>query len=250
MVQEGIETKASPFLLGKSAFQSRQSHPSGVEFHESLSFPSRVHPMLGRAPQPTVEPLSSPTIDKVVQQVIEVLLRPAKKNPVLVGDSLANVHAVFKQLQTVIKSGDVAEPLQNIPILTPELSSLSFQSRSRPEMEGKLAELSKIVDDCMPRGCILHVGDLQWFVDPVPQNSLGSTYCAAQHTAIELGHILERHKGNRLWFIGVATSQTYSRCQALYPTLESQWELQLVDVASPVNFGFNARSVASFLLPV
>lgn len=214
-----------------------------LDMPDFASFNPRTHTMLVRAPSPIMELPPSPTRENEVKQAMEVMLRSSSpRNPVLVGDSLASVNAVLQQLQSLIRAGEVAEELRNVQILTPDFSSQSFRVRTRQEMDEMHMALSKKVDECMPRGCIVHIGDLQWFVDPLPPNPSGSsTYCAAKHTAVELERMLERHKNNHLWFISVASSHNYVQCQALHPTLESKWGLQGVSIASPINFGPNHR---------
>jgi len=103
---------------------------------------------------------------------------------------------------------------------------------SQLEIEQKLGELSRIVDECMPEGALLHLGDLQWLSDPVQVKKGTASFCPAQHAVAELERLLLRHAGSRLWFVGVATQQVFARCQARHPELEGRWGLQPLQVAS------------------
>jgi hypothetical protein len=177
-----------------------------------------------------------------VFRLIEILLRPSKRNALLVvdSDSSARANAVVKDLAILIKMGQVPEQLCRLKVLDPQLSSLSFASCSQLDMEQKLGKLSKIVDECMPAGAVLHLGDLQWLSDPVHFKKGAVRFCPAQHAAAELGRLLLRHAGSRLWFVGVATQQVFVKCQARHPELEVQWGLQPLQVASSTSLYFSA----------
>lgn len=177
-----------------------------------------------------------------VCQLIEILLRPSKRNALLVvdSDSSARANAVVKDLAILIKMGQVPEQLCRLKVLDPQLSSLSFASCSQLDMEQKLGKLSKIVDECMPAGAVLHLGDLQWLSDPVHIKKGAVHFCPAQHAAAELERLLLRHAGSRLWFVGVATQQVFVKCQARHPELEVQWGLQPLQVASSTSLYFSA----------
>ncbi|CAK9199063.1 unnamed protein product [Sphagnum troendelagicum] len=177
-----------------------------------------------------------------VCRLIEILLRPSKRNALLVvdSDSSARADAVVKDLAILIKMGQVPEQLCRLKVLDPQLSSLSFASCSQLDMEQKLGKLSNIVDECMPAGAVLHLGDLQWLSDPVHFKKGAVRFCPAQHAAAELGRLLLRHAGSRLWFVGVATQQVFVKCQARHPELEVQWGLQPLQVASSTSLYFSA----------
>ncbi|CAM6037714.1 unnamed protein product [Sphagnum compactum] len=177
-----------------------------------------------------------------VCRLIEILLRPSKRNALLVvdSDSSACANAVVEDLAILIKLGQVPEQLRTLKVLDPQLSSLSFAACSQLDMEQKLGKLSKIVDECMPAGAVLHLGDLQWLSDPVHIKKGAMSFCPAQHAAAELERLLLRHAGSRLWFVGVATQQVFVKCQAQHPELEVQWGLQPLQVASSTSLYFSA----------
>jgi len=168
--------------------------------------------------------------DEDVQNILEIFLRPRNRNAILIGDTTANANATVEDLALGIKNGNVPAQLQGLQFLDPKLSSSSFGYCSSLEMEQKLAELSKIVEECMPAGAILHIGDLQWLAEPMQLKKGPSNFCPAQRTAAELRQLLIRHANNRLWFVGVATPNIFSRLQALYPSLTSDWGLEPVQV--------------------
>ncbi|CAM6037132.1 unnamed protein product [Sphagnum compactum] len=167
-------------------------------------------------------------------RLMEILLRSTKRNALIVvdSDSSACASAIVKDLALRIKNGRVPEQLHGLQVLDPQLSSSSFALCSQLEIEQKLGELSRIVDECMPEGALLHLGDLQWLSDPVQVKKGTASFCPAQHAVAELERLLLRHAGSRLWFVGVATQQVFARCQARHPELEGRWGLQPLQVAS------------------
>jgi hypothetical protein len=167
-------------------------------------------------------------------RLMEILLRSTKRNALLVvdSDSSACASAIVKDLALRIKTGQVPEQLHGLQVLEPQLSSSSFALCSQLEIEQKLGELSRIVDECMPGGALLHLGDLQWLSDPVQVKKGTASFCPAQHAVAELERLLLRHADSRLWFVGVATQQVFARCQARDPELEGRWGLQPLQVAS------------------
>jgi hypothetical protein len=168
--------------------------------------------------------------DEDMQKILDIFLRP--RNAILISDTTVNANATVDDMALRIKNGSVPTQLQGLQFLDPKLSSSSFGYCSSLEMEQKLAELSKIVEECMPAGAILHIGDLQWLAEPMQLKKGPSNFCPAQRTAAELRQLLHRHANHRLWFVGVATSTTFARLQSLYPSLTSEWGLELVHVST------------------
>lgn len=191
--------------------------------------------------------VSLPSREEDIRNVVEILLAGRNRNAVLIGDTAVGANAVVEDLAFRIKNGNVPAQLQGLQFLDPKLSLSSFSFCSSLEMEQKLAELSKIVEECMPAGAILHIGDLQWLTEPMQLKKGPSNFCPAQRTAAELRNLLHRHASNRLWFMGVVTPHIFTRLQALYPSLASEWNLQPVQVTTafqPAQPTFLQRSVS------
>lgn len=211
-----------------------------------------VNPAMGAWPQAEVV---SPEVgfrgrscsrDEDVQKILDIFLRP--RNVILIGDTTVNANATVDDVALRIKNGSVPTQLQGLQFLDPKLSSSSFGYCSSLEMEQKLAELSKIVEECMPAGAILHIGDLQWLAEPMQLKKGPSNFCPAQRTAQELRQLLHRHANHRLWLVGVATSNTFGRLQSLYPSLMNEWGLEPVHISTmfqPSQPPFLHRSVHS-----
>jgi hypothetical protein len=82
------------------------------------------------------------------------------------------------------------------------------------------------------------------FLDP--KLSLSSfSYCSSLEMEQKLRNLLHRHANNRLWFMGVVTPHIFTRLQALYPSLASEWNLQSVQVTTAFQPTFLQRSAFS-----
>ncbi|KAJ4911146.1 Double Clp-N motif-containing P-loop nucleoside triphosphate hydrolases superfamily protein [Raphanus sativus] len=146
-----------------------------------------------------------------VERVMDILGRGKKRNPVLVGDSEPGrvTREVFKR----IESGEASAVVKSSEVVNfEEIGSVRIR-----ELDGLLETRIEKNSDT---GVVLNLGDLKWLVEGQPSSAVG-----------ELRRLLEKYEG-RLWFIGTATCETYLRCQVYHPSMESDWDLQAVSLAS------------------
>uniref|UniRef100_A0A7I4AUF5 Clp R domain-containing protein n=1 Tax=Physcomitrium patens TaxID=3218 RepID=A0A7I4AUF5_PHYPA len=233
MTHEENETKTSAKLSSgvmnqANSMGSWQQSDASIGSHERRELAIKTPNSSNRLVGPGA---SLPLRDEDVLNILEIFLKPKNRNVILVGDTMA-ANNVSSNLALKIKHGNVPAQLQCLQFLDPQLSSSSFGYCSSLEIEQKLAELSKIVEECMPAGAILHIGDLQWLAEPMQLKKGPSNFCPAQRTASELCQLLIRHASNRLWFIGVATPQIFARLQVLHPSLLADWGLQPVQISA------------------
>lgn len=178
-----------------------------------------------------------------VKKVFDILLRSTKKrNPVLVGES--EPEAVIKEALSRIEKGELGEgPLKNVQVIPIEKVLVS----EKTQIPAKLKELRGLIEgrirDSNGGGIILDLGDLKWLVEhPVGIGVPGSGGVAQQvvweirvaavaEMAKLLGRFGESNSG-RIWLIGNATCETYLRCQVYHPSMENDWDLQAVPIAS------------------
>ena len=233
VLQEENETKSlvkiSPGVMNQAnsitSWQQSEVSLEGERREVMLRASSRANQMVGSV-------VSLPPREEDIHNIVEILLAPRNRNAILIGDTTVGANCVVEDLALRIKNGTVSAQLQGLQFLDPKLSLSSFSYCSSLEMEQKLAELSKIVEECMPAGAILHIGDLQWLAEPMQLKKGPLNFCPAQRTATELRNLLIRHANNRLWFVGVVTPNTFARLQVLYPSLASEWSLQPVQVTT------------------
>lgn len=177
------------------------------------------------------------------KQVLEVLLRKKMRNPVLLGDSAARVDGIMKSVIQLLERGNVPEQLHGVKVISANLSFLTLMNASKEELRLRFIELNKSVQDLiLTGGVVVNVGNLQWLLQLRASASQLAGFCPVQQAAHEVRELYARHHdSNRIWLIGSATNQVYRNCQALYPALESQWEIQPVLVGASGLASLTAR---------
>ncbi|KAL9151038.1 hypothetical protein ABFS82_11G027400 [Erythranthe guttata] len=171
-----------------------------------------------------------------VNRVIEIMSRRTKKrNPVLVGDT--EPEAVVKELLRKIENREFGSDgiFKNAQVISMERLGLL----SSNEIISKIDELGAVVEGMIGSGgVILDLGDLKWLVEQ--RQPLDSEMGRAA-AVVEMAKLLARFTGdgggggggeNKLWCIGTATCETYLRCQVYHSTMENDWDLQAVPMAS------------------
>ncbi|KAL0334167.1 UNVERIFIED_CONTAM: protein SUPPRESSOR OF MAX2 1 [Sesamum angustifolium] len=178
-----------------------------------------------------------------VKKVLEIMIRSKKRNAVLVGDS--EPEAVVKELLRKIENKELGSDgiLKNAQIISVEKGHLS----DKTQIPAKIKELGGMIESRIESGgVILDLGDLKWLVEQPAsfggvqqQNHQQPVVSETGRVAVvEMAKLLARFRGddgnedNKLWLIGTATCETYLRCQVYHSTMESDWDLQAVPMAS------------------
>ncbi|KAM3269836.1 protein SUPPRESSOR OF MAX2 1 [Capsicum chacoense] len=165
-----------------------------------------------------------------VKRVMEIMLRGKKRNPVLVGE--AEPEGVVNELFSKIEKGEFGV-LKDIQIVK---MAQEF-SRDKNEIVNKIKELGGVIESKLSNcgGVIVHLGDLKWLVEQQQQPPMISEI--GKSSVIEMAKLVARFRedngnNNRLWLMGTATCETYLRCQVYHSTMENDWDLQAVPIAS------------------
>ncbi|XP_074267141.1 protein SUPPRESSOR OF MAX2 1-like [Silene latifolia] len=166
----------------------------------------------------------NPRIVNDVDKVLGILSRLKKRNPVLVGES--EPRGVVKEVLSKIRDG----LLKGVEVMV--ISVEEELGLDRGELVSKVKGLGELIDRKMTgngvggSGVVVDLGDLKWLV-----NQGGSE--AVRAVVMEMGRVLRKFgEGSRIWFIGTATCETYLRCQVYCPTIESEWDLQLISIVA------------------
>ncbi|EYU42459.1 hypothetical protein ABFS82_10G132600 [Erythranthe guttata] len=174
-----------------------------------------------------------------VKKVFEIMSRSKKRNPVLVGDSEPEsvVKEFLKKIET--KELETDQNFKNIQVVSME-KGLFLSDKSR--ILSKIEELGKEIESKISSGgVVLDLGDLKWLVEQQQKQPVVSEIGRA--AVAEMTKLVARFSGganeggggggkNRLWLIGTATCETYLRCQVYHSTMEIDWDLQAVPIAS------------------
>ncbi|KAG6427828.1 hypothetical protein SASPL_112075 [Salvia splendens] len=183
-------------------------------------------------PQPNQNAYLNPRLSgtpkgEELKKVLEIMSRSRKRNPILVGDS--EPEAVVKELLRKIVNKEIGENLilKNVEVVSIELGLLS-------DIASKLEELGGVIEGRIRGGgVILDLGDLKWLVEHQKQQQ--PVVSEAGRAAVAgIKALLARFGGetNKLWLIGTATCETYLRCQVYHSSMENDWDLQAVPIAS------------------
>ncbi|XP_019160264.1 PREDICTED: protein SUPPRESSOR OF MAX2 1-like [Ipomoea nil] len=179
-----------------------------------------------------------------LRKILEILARTKKRNPILVGEG--EPEAVAKELFRRIEKGELGAagegPLKNVQLIPIDKDSLLSDKNEIPM---KIKQLGDLIGTRIGNGkaVILDLGDLKWLVEqpiPPPQQQQQPVVSDASRTAVaEIAKLLAAFAGDtagaghsRIWLIGTATCETYLRCQVYHSTMENDWDLQAVPMAS------------------
>ncbi|KAH7859960.1 hypothetical protein Vadar_007522 [Vaccinium darrowii] len=150
-----------------------------------------------------------------IKRVMDILTRTKKRNPVLVGDSEPGF--VMRELMLRIEKGEGfgEGELKNVEVI---------------QVPKKVKELGGLIETRLGRSnVIVDLGDLKWLVEG------GSGGDTGREAVAEMAEVVAKFGGSgggKVWLIGTATCETYLRCQVYFPSMENDWDLQAVPVAS------------------
>ncbi|XP_058187271.1 protein SUPPRESSOR OF MAX2 1 [Rhododendron vialii] len=152
-----------------------------------------------------------------IKRVIDVLMRNKKRNPVLVGNS--EPESVVRELMRRIEKGE-------------GFGEGEFKNVEVIQVGKKVKELGGVIEARMGRSgggsVIVDLGDLKWLVEG------GSGGDTGREAVAEVAEVVARFGGGggKVSLIGTATCETYLRCQVYFPSMENDWDLQAVPIAS------------------
>ncbi|KAF9676528.1 hypothetical protein SADUNF_Sadunf08G0011300 [Salix dunnii] len=165
-----------------------------------------------------------------VMIVLNALVRK-KRNIVITGECLATAESVVRGVMDKVERGEASGDLRSARFIS--LPLFSLRSLSKEKLEQKLVELRCTVKSYTSNGVVLYLGDLKWISDF--WSSYGehrrSYYSTVDHIILELKNLVQVFsETGRLWLMGIATFQTYMKCKAGHPSLETMWELYPVTI--------------------
>ncbi|KAJ4826831.1 hypothetical protein Tsubulata_023650 [Turnera subulata] len=212
----------SSITVSSKAKESTKPQVLGATMSQSLPF-SQFGVTLNK-------PLDQPARNDDVMCVLDSLVSK-KRNTVITGEGLAGAETIVRGVMHKFESGDVSGDLRSVRFIS--LPLFSLRSLPKEEVEQKLADLRCMVKSCMSNGVILYLGDLKWIADfwATYGEQRRSYYCSVEQIIMELKRLVSGYsETGRFWLMGFATFQTYMKCKAGHPSLETIWELYPVTV--------------------
>eukprot|EP00268_Persea_americana_P031860 TRINITY_DN3112_c1_g1_i1.p1 TRINITY_DN3112_c1_g1~~TRINITY_DN3112_c1_g1_i1.p1 ORF type:complete len:1137 (+),score=227.46 TRINITY_DN3112_c1_g1_i1:305-3715(+) len=167
---------------------------------------------------------SSDLVDNC-RRIGKVLVSEKSRNPLLVGVCAGD--AVQSFAECLERGGAIAGSANAIPR---EITGLSFvwlekwvSESSTGDGNSRFGELGQLAERCPGPGVAINVGDLNWLLADV---------ASAGYMVAELTRLLDLHRG-RLWLIGSAANyETYMKFLTRFPSVEKDWDLQLLPITS------------------
>ena len=150
--------------------------------------------------------------DKEINEVIEVLLRKKKSNPLLIGPAGVGKTAIVEELAKRINAKDVPFPLLNKKIIDLPMGDLVSGTKYRGEFEERLTKIIKEV--IKNKDIILFIDEVHTMVN-----------AGGAEGAINAGDILKPYLARgELKVIGATTTEEYERFIAKDKALERRFE--------------------------
>lgn len=167
--------------------------------------------------------------DDVMSVVGSMMNSKKRRNIVVIGECLATSEGVVRGVIDKFDKGEVQGDMKHVQFISVPLFTL--RNVSREEFEIKLRELRTLVKNYMNRGVVLYLGDLRWvsefWTKYGDQQRNISYYSPVEHMIMELSRLLNSAMGEngRLWLLGIASFQTYTKCKIGHPSLQTLWDL-------------------------
>lgn len=174
----------------------------GVNLNESVDLEERV---VGR--------------EKEIKEIIEILLRKNKNNPLLLGQAGVGKTAIVEELARRIKLGNVPSKLKNMTIISLDISSVVAGTKYRGEFEEKL---KNIIDTVIENENII------LFVDEI--HSI--VHAGGSEGAVDAANILKPYLSRgKIKLIGATTIGEYNKFIKKDKALERRF--QVVNILEP-----------------
>ncbi|XP_071715484.1 protein SUPPRESSOR OF MAX2 1 [Rutidosis leptorrhynchoides] len=186
-----------------------------------------LNPRLQQQTQQPQQQTGQQTNDHV-NRVIEIMTKPKKRNPVLVGE--LEPETIRKEILRRIENDEFGE-LKKFEVISIEKEFNSISDKSIIPI--KIKELSDLIDKRIAnledgKGIVIDLADLKWLVEQPPATIVSSV---GREAVTEMTSLVTKYFG-KVWLIGTATCETYLRCQVYHPTMETDWDLQAVPITS------------------
>lgn len=214
-----IITSTKPLVLGNTNTNTNTQITSSTSHHHHV-----LNLSLSKTGQHQV--VKNDDVMSVVESMMNFKKR---RNIVVIGECLATSEGVVRGVIDKFDKGEVQGDMKHVQFISVPLFTL--RNVSREEFEVKLRELRTLVKNYMNRGVVLYLGDLRWvsefWTKYCEQQRNISYYSPVEHMIMELSRLLNSAMGEngRLWLLGIASFQTYTKCKTGHPSLQTLWDL-------------------------
>ncbi|XP_047323709.1 protein SMAX1-LIKE 3-like [Impatiens glandulifera] len=189
-------------------------------------------------PKETIKPLFQFTLNKSndlqaseddVNSILDSLTLTGTtklRNTVIVAENLTNAECLMRGVMGKLDRGDVR--FVSVPLW-------SFRNMAIEDVQHRIGELRCLVNGYESKWVVLYLGDLKW-VSQFWSNygeERRNHYSPVELMIMELSRLLcggVGEKGKKLWLMGIADFNTFTRCKIGHPSLETLWQLHPLTV--------------------
>nr|XP_043629329.1 protein SUPPRESSOR OF MAX2 1-like [Erigeron canadensis] len=165
-----------------------------------------------------------------VKRVMDTMSKSNKKNPILVGEFGTEI--LKKEILKRIQSGDIStiHGFKNFDIVSVEF----------PAKIDELIDVIKArIRNGSDRGIVIDIGDLKWLIEQPATTEIG------RESVAKIAKLVTKFgsENDKIWLIGTASCETYWKCQTYHPSLENDWDLQVVPISSTFSNRFGSNGM-------
>nr|DAD26224.1 TPA_asm: hypothetical protein HUJ06_027692 [Nelumbo nucifera] len=165
--------------------------------------------------------------DENSKRIGEVLARKKSRNPLLVGVCANDALHSFTECVERRKGGVLPVEISGLSIICieKEVSRFITENGNEGSLELRFEEVGRTADSSSGCGVVVNFGDLKSFV-------VDDSVDAVSRVVSQLTSLLELHR-EKLWLMGAAASyETYLKFLTKLPSIEKDWDLQLLPITS------------------
>ncbi|KAK4774813.1 hypothetical protein SAY86_009748 [Trapa natans] len=217
-VEQAISMEGPPQRLSKS--DGSVEHLPDKESAVIAAKPLSVH-----FPPSALENVSDDDVASVLNA-----LQSRKRNVIIVGEGLRVLEGVVRGVAHKFERGTAPLELRSTQLISIPL--FKMLSSSREELDQKLSELQGLMKNCIGRGFVLYLGNLQevsdfWSGYLGQRRSQYYHFSNLEYLILELKKLVLDFGGysGRTWLLGISTFQEYMKCKAGHPSLEAILDL-------------------------
>ncbi|KAL9388892.1 hypothetical protein Peur_017497 [Populus x canadensis] len=170
--------------------------------------------------------------DANCRRIGEVLARNKGRNPLLVGLSAYHTLASFSEMVEKRKEDVLPVELCGLSVICMESDVNKFitsENFDKKCVDLRFEELGQFVEKSLGPGLLANFGDLKAFVSNDDHNN--GMDDAVGYVIEKLTKLLQLY-GGRVWLIGAASYENYSKFVGRFPSTEKDWDLQLLPITS------------------
>ena len=158
--------------------------------------------------------------DDEIKQVLQILMRRTKNNPILIGEAGVGKTAIVEGLATLIAKNEVPIKLRNKKIISLDMASLVAGTKYRGEFEERIKQILKEVEED---------NDIILFIDEV-HTIVGA---GGAEGAIDASNIFKPALArNKIRCIGATTTYEYKKFIVRDSALDRRFQKVIVDIPS------------------